>query len=374
MSESLDIVILGLSMRSSWGNGHATTYRALVRALRRRGHRVSFLERDVHWYAENEDAPGDLESCIELYGSVAQLREQHADDVAHADLVIVGSYVPDGIEIGEWVQHVARGTTAFYDIDTPVTLAKLERCKCDYLHPRLIAGYDLYLSFTGGPLLDTLRQRYGAHALPFYCAVDAERYAPAHVAPQYDLGYMGTYSADRQPALQSLLIEPAREWHAGRFAVAGPQYPKDIDWPGNVRRIEHLGPDEHPRFYNAQRFTLNVTRADMVQAGYSPSVRLFEAAACGTPIISDAWPGLETIFEPGREILVAHDARQVLYWLRDMPSRRRYAIGAAARARVLAEHTADHRAQTLTRYLDRVAQRRVIPLYGRGGKRHDHVA
>ncbi|HEY3521496.1 MAG TPA: glycosyltransferase [Rhodanobacteraceae bacterium] len=357
MIASLDIVILGLSMRSSWGNGHATTYRALTRALRRRGHHVRFLERDVHWYAENEDAPDDLESCIGLYGSIERLQDERADEVAQADLVIVGSYVPQGIEIGEWVQRTAGGTTAFYDIDTPVTLAKLGRGECDYLHPRLIAGYDLYLSFTGGPLLEELRRRHGAHALPFYCAVDAERYAPASVPQRYDLGYMGTYSADRQAALRSLLVQPAREWPAGRFVVAGPQYPRDIDWPGNVHRVEHLGPGEHPRFYNEQRFTLNVTRSDMVAAGWSPSVRLFEAAACGTPIISDPWPGLETIFEPGREILIARDRRQVLHWLRDMPSERRHAIGAAARARVLAEHTAGHRAQTLERYLDRVAQR-----------------
>ncbi|HJU26113.1 MAG TPA: glycosyltransferase [Rhodanobacteraceae bacterium] len=357
MTSALEIVILGLSMRSSWGNGHATTYRALTRALRKRGHQVRFLERDVQWYADNEDAPGDLEACIELYGSVEQLRDERANDIAQADLVVVGSYVPDGIEIGEWVQRSARGTVAFYDIDTPVTLAKLEAGRCDYLHPRLIAGYDLYLSFTGGPVLDTLRVRYGAHAVPFYCAVDPERYAPTPMPPRYDLGYMGTYSADRQPALESLLIGPARDWPAGRFIVAGPQYPRGIEWPDNVHRVEHLGPDEHPEFYNAQRFTLNVTRADMVAAGWSPSVRLFEAAACGTPIISDAWPGLDTLFEPGREILIAREARQVLYWLRDMPSKRRRAIGAAARARVLAGHTAAHRAQALERYLDRVARR-----------------
>ena len=373
MNNSLDIVILGLSLRSSWGNGHATTYRALIRALLRRGHQVRFLERDLRWYAQNQDAPADLAACIALYGSVDDLRQVHAEAIAHADLVIVGSYVPDGIEIGDWVQDTAHGATAFYDIDTPVTLAKLERDRCDYLHPRLIAGYDLYLSFTGGPLLQTLQQRYGAHALPFYCAVDAERYTPVQVAPRFDLGYMGTYSDDRQPTLQRLLMEPAQTWSAGRFVVVGPQYPETIEWPANVHRIEHLGPGEHPRFYNEQRFTLNVTRADMIAAGWSPSVRLFEAAACGTPIISDAWPGLDSFFEPGCEILIAQDARQVLYWLRDMPARRRHAIGTAARARVLAEHTAAHRVETLEQYLDRVAPRR-IPVRSFGSVRHDSAA
>ncbi len=359
MSAPLDIVVLGLALRSSWGNGHATTYRALIAALRRAGHHVRFLEHDLPWYAQNDDTPADLAGCVTVYHGLDELRARHAHAVAEADLVIVGSYVPDGVAVGEWVQQTARGATAFYDIDTPVTLASLARGDCDYLHERLIPGYDLYLSFTGGPLLAALRERHGANALPFYCAVDPERYAPdADAEPCYDLGYMGTYSADRQPTLERLLVEPARVWSAGRFVVAGPQYPQSIDWPANVARIDHVAPGEHARFYNAQRFTLNVTRADMVAAGWSPSVRLFEAAACAVPIVSDDWPGLAELFEPGREILIARDGAQVVDWLRTLSDARRRAIGAAARRRGLAEHTADHRAQTLERYVDRVARRR----------------
>jgi spore maturation protein CgeB len=359
MSLPLDIVVLGLSLRSSWGNGHATTYRALVAALLRAGHRVRFLERDAPWYAAHEDTPAELAACLAVYGGLDELRDAHAEAVAAADLVVVGSYVPDGIAVGAWVQSTARGVTAFYDIDTPVTLAALGAGGCDYLEPRLIPGYDLYLSFTGGPLLDTLRLRYGANALPFYCAVDPARHAPvAADEPAYDLGYMGTYSADRQPALDRLLVQPARAWPGGRFVVAGPQYPARIAWPANVARIEHVGPGEHAAFYGALRFTLNVTRADMVAAGWSPSVRLFEAAACGTPIVSDAWAGLDALFEPGREILIARDAADVLGWLHGLGEDERRAIGAAARRRVLAEHTADHRARTLERYVDRIASHR----------------
>lgn len=364
-SGPLDIVVLGLSLRSSWGNGHATTYRALLRAMLRAGHRVRFLERDAPWYAEHDDMPGDLAASAALYASLEELCDRHADAVSAADLVIVGSYVPEGIAVGDWVQGVARGITAFYDIDTPVTLARLARDDCDYLHPSLIPGYDLYLSFSGGPLLDTLRQRYGAHALPFYCAVDPERYHPvAEAEPAFELGYMGTYSADRQPGLERLLFGPARAFAEGRFVVAGPQYPPDIRWPDNVERREHVAPAQHARFYNAQRFTLNLTRADMVAAGWSPSVRLFEAAACATAIISDAWPGLDSILAPGTEILVAREPREVLGWLRELPDARRRAIGAAARRRVLAEHTADHRVETLERYIERSAtQRTAIPAW-----------
>lgn len=354
---SRDIVILGLSLRSSWGNGHATTYSALVRALLRRKHRVLFLERDTPWYADNCDCEDDLSAHIALYRSLDELRDKFAENVARADLVIVGSYVPEGIRIGEWVQATARGCTAFYDIDTPVTTTQLAHDACDYLTPKLIPNYRLYLSFTGGPLLHLLHGRYGANAMPLYCSVDPERYAPASLPLRFDMGYMGTYSKDRQPTLERFLLDSARDWHEGRFVVAGAQYPNEVQWPSNVARIEHLGPARHRRFYNEQRFTLNVTRADMITAGWSPSVRLFEAAACGTPIISDAWAGLDVLFKPGKEILIAENGAQVRRWLKDLPESRRRAIGEAARRRVLAEHTAEHRAETLERYLDRVVQR-----------------
>jgi spore maturation protein CgeB len=356
---ALDIVVLGLSLRSSWGNGHATTYRALLGALERRGHRVRFLERDVPWYGDNQDAQAALPGELALYADLDELRDRHGGAVANADLVIVGSYVPDGIAVGDWVQSQANGVVAFYDIDTPVTLATLARGDCAYLHARQVPGYDLYLSFSGGPILDVLQRRHGAPmAVPLYCSADPRRYAPEDVDPCFDLGYMGTYSDDRQPALDLLLLEPARRWAQGRFAVAGPKYPGTIDWPPNVQRIEHLEPARHRRFYNEQRYTLNITRADMIAAGWSPSVRLFEAAACGTPIISDDWDGLGTLFEPGREILIARSGNDVLGWLRDLPEARRQAIGENGRKRVLAGHTAAHRAEALERYFDRAAPRR----------------
>jgi len=359
MSAPLDIVVLGLSLRSSWGNGHATTWRALIGALVARGHRVTFLERDVPWYADRQDAAGDLPGTLLLYDGLDGLRQGHADRVAAADLVIVGSYVPEGIEVGRWVQATARGLVAFYDIDTPVTLAALGRMSCDYLAADQIEKYDFYLSFSGGRSLELLEQRYHSPmAVPLYCSFDPERYFPEPRDADCDLGYMGTYSDDRQPVLAELLLAPARSWSEGRFVVAGPQYPPHIQWPANVARIEHLAPAEHRGFYNRQRFTLNVTRADMVAAGWSPSVRLFEAAACGIPIISDAWEGLDSLFTPGEEILIAERAADVVGWLRDLPEARRAGIGEAARRRVLAEHTAAHRAEALERYFDRAAQRR----------------
>lgn len=346
------IVIIGLSITSSWGNGHATTYRALVRELDARGHQVLFLERDVPWYRDNRDLPHPPYGRTCLYQSLDELREVHGAAVRNADLVVVGSYVPDGIAVGEWVTGLSEGVSAFYDIDTPVTLAALERGGAQYLSRELIPRYDLYLSFTGGPTLRRLEREFGAPmARALYCSVDPQAYYPDADEAEWDLGYLGTYAADRQPALERLLLAPARQRPGERFVVAGPAYPAEIEWPANVARIEHLPPAEHRGFYNRQRATLNVTRADMVRAGYSPSVRLFEAAACGVPIVSDRWPGLETVFEPGREILTAGTPEEVIAVL-NRPAEALREIGEAGRRRVLAGHTAAHRARELEDYLE----------------------
>ena len=344
----MKLVVLGLSLSSSWGNGHATTFRALLAAFAARGHEVLFLERDVPWYAAHRDLP-DPDFCrLAYYDSLAGL-EDWREDVAGADAVMVGSYVPEGVAVGRWAQGTARGTCCFYDIDTPVTLAKLARGDFEYLAPELIPDYDIYFSFTGGPTLARLEREFGSPAArALYCAVDTARYRPLDDVPaSWDLSYLGTYSPDRQPTLDRLLIEPARRAPHLRFVVAGPQYPDDIAWPANVERIEHLPPADHPAFYAASRFTLNVTRADMIAAGWSPSVRLFEAGACGTPIISDSWPGLEEIFVPGAEIVLAESPDDVLAALGQSAAQ----LGAAARAKVLAHHSAERRAEQLERDL-----------------------
>jgi spore maturation protein CgeB len=328
-----------LSITSSWGNGHATNYRALLRGLRERGHEVTFFERDMPWYAAHRDEP----DAGVLYGSVRELD----GCVRDADLVVVGSYVPEGVAVAELVLDEAVGTVAFYDIDTPITLAKLRAGDDEYLAPHLVPRFDVYLSFTAGPVLQELESDWGARrAVPFHCLVDENAYRPVETARRWLLGYLGTYSADRQPALERLLLEPARALPEERFVVAGPKYPDDIDWPANVDRIEHLPPLHHPRFYCAQAFTLSVTRADMVLAGWSPSVRVFEAGACGVPVITDPWPGVETLFSPGSDIYVAGDVHTILCET-DEDERRR--VGERLRARVLGAHTAAHRAEELER-------------------------
>lgn len=350
----LDIVICGLTISSSWGNGHATTWRALVRGLARHGHRVTFFERDVPWYAAHRDERPPEGCELVLYRDLEELVRHHGARIRDADAVIVGSYVPDGVELGRFVVRTALGVAAFYDIDTPVTLAKLSRGDYDYIDLSLMRQYDLYLSFTGGPVLDRLERRYGVkRAAPLYCSVDPERYLPDAAEVNIALGYLGTWCADRHAKLAALLLDVARVLPDQRFSVAGAGYADRSGWPANVAHREHVAPRDHAAFYGAQRLTLNITRADMVVAGYSPSVRLFEAAACGVPIATDQWEGLSDLFVPGEEVFVVTNTSDVVRLLETTDDKVRARVGGAARARVLAEHTADHRAAELIDHLVR---------------------
>lgn len=352
------LVVLGLSLSSSWGNGHATTYRALLAALAARGHRILFLERDQSWYADNRDLVKPDYCRLAFYDSLAELRSWRAE-IAAADAVIVGSYVPQGAAVARFVLEAARGVTAFYDIDTPVTLAHLKAGRCEYMSRALLPLFDLYLSFTSGPALTYIKEVYGVRAArPLYCSVDPTIYQRTRARRRWDLGYLGTYSPDRQPGLERLMIDPARRLPQLRFVVAGAQYPDGIDWPANVERVEHLPPAAHADFYSSLGWTLNLTRADMIALGYSPSVRLFEASACATPIISDSWAGLDEILRPDREIVVARRAQDVIAAL-TRPAATRRAIGRAARRRILTEHSAAHRALEFEEHLaEAMAHRR----------------
>jgi spore maturation protein CgeB len=341
----MKIVFYGLTISSSWGNGHATTYRSLCKALARRGHHIHFIEKDVEWYRNHRDLP-DPDFCnLQLYHSWNNRTLRAGKD---ADVIVVGSYFPDAIAVTNALFDAGYGPVLFYDIDTPVTLAELcSRGRTEYLDAALIPYYAAYLSFSGGPALRTLEERFGSpHAVPFYCSVDPNLYKRTAVQEVYrcDLSYLGTYAADRQLKLMQYLNGAARLLPDASFVVAGPQYPESTLWHKNVRYFNHVAPPQHPAFYSSSRFTLNLTRNDMVLAGFSPSVRLFEAAACGAAILSDAWNGLDEFLTPGSEILLPRDEYEVASILRQMPQIEAERIGRAARERILELHTADHRA------------------------------
>jgi spore maturation protein CgeB len=348
----MKLVVFGLSISSSWGNGHATTYRALLRAFAERGHEITFYEWDAPWYqGAHRDVP-DPEYCrLVLYADWTAVEGTALAEAREADATIVGSYVQRGPEIVDALADAGVEPLYFYDIDTPVTVAALRRGGAEYLRADQVPLFARYLSFTGGPFLhEVLEAELGAReAAALYCSVDVERYRPTPPADEYavDLGYMGTFAPDRQPVVERFLIDVARRMPERGFLVAGPQYPEPAAWPANVRHVEHLPPRRHPVYYSSAAWQLNATRADMIAAGWSPSVRLFEAAACGAAMISDAWPGLDAFFEPGREILLPSSTEEVVEILASTHADDRRAVGEAARARILAAHTARHRAAEL---------------------------
>jgi spore maturation protein CgeB len=342
------IVIYGLTITSSWGNGHATTYRSLCKALARRGHHIHFVEKDVEWYRSNRDLPEPTFCTVHLYENWATESASLLHLAKDADVVVIGSYFPDAIATANELFAAGRCPVLFYDIDTPITMAQLRSNRATgYLEAAQIPHFAAYLSFTGGPALRELEQSFGSpRAVPFFCSVDPDLYhpTPPRAGLQCDLSYLGTYAPDRQPKLSALLDDTAASLPHMQFVVAGPQYPEHLAWQTNVRRIIHISPPDHPAFYSSSRFTLNLTRDDMVRAGYSPSVRLFEASACGAAILSDWWPGLDEFLTPGTEVLLPKDTAEVISILRNISVAESTRIGLAARERILSEHTSTHRA------------------------------
>ena len=343
----MKIVICGLSITSSWGNGHATTFRALARALGRRGHEIVFFERDLEWYASNRDMPEPPFCRVQLYGRWDEVVNSYRRELAGADVGMVGSFFPDGIAAIDEMLGSKAGVKTFYDIDTPITVTKLRRGDAEYLRRDQVSGFQVYFSFTGGAMLGELEQQFGArHAVPLYCSCDPDRYRSFGADPRYrcDLSYMGTYARDRQQKLEELFCRPANALAEKEFLLAGPQYPAEVKWPKNMRRIIHLEPEFHPYFYSSSLFTLNLTREEMVRSGYSPSVRLFEAACCGCAIISDEWAGLGTFFALNEEILPVRTSEDVIFCLNKIGRAEAHVIGRRAQERVLAEHSASRRA------------------------------
>jgi spore maturation protein CgeB len=351
----MKIVVFGLTISSSWGNGHATLWRGLCKALANAHHRVVFFERDVPYYAGARDCTEVPGGQLVLYPDWDTIYARAADELRDCDAAIVTSYCPDGIAAGKLVLSSARAAKVFYDLDTPITLEQLASGEpIPYIGDDGLGGYDLVLSYTGGAALDALRRDLGARRVaPLYGHVDPEQHRPAAAQPHYraDLSYLGTYAADRQAGVETLFMEPARRRPRQRFLLGGAQYPHDFPWSSNIYFVRHLPPSEHPAFYCSGRLTLNVTRAAMARSGWCPSGRLFEAAACGAPILSDSWEGLDEFFTPGAEIIAVGSAEDALDALeRDDAELAR--IGRAARERTLAEHTSERRARELIAALE----------------------
>lgn len=350
----MKLVIFGLTISSSWGNGHATLWRGLCRALAARGHDLVFFEQDRPYYAAHRDLtalPGG--GRLELYANWADVRARAAAELHDADAALVTSYCGDALAAQELMLDSRVALRVFYDLDTPVTLDALRSGPVDYIGPAGLAEFDLVLSYTGGAALDELRTRLGARRVaPLYGSVDPEVHRPAEPHADYraDLSYLGTYAADRQDTLEELFIAPARRQPEQRFLIGGAQYPADFPWTDNIYFVQHVAPPRHPAFFASCRLTLNITRRAMKAMGHCPSGRLFEAAACGAPVVSDWWEGIDQFLAPDRELLVARDRHDIVRMLQ-LSDAELARLSTAARERVLADHTAARRAIELEQAL-----------------------
>lgn len=358
----MKIVIFGLTISSSWGNGHATLWRGLCKALLRSGHRIVFFERDVPYYADARDWRSMPGGELVLYQSWPAVAARAASDLTDADAAIVTSYCADALRARDAILEAERPLAVFYDLDTPVTLARLRSGEqVPYIGEDGLRRYGLVLSYTGGAALEELRCSLGARRVrALYGHVDPEVHQPVPHVHRYeaDLSWLGTYAADRQAMLERLFVMPARLRPAQKFLIGGAQYPQDFPWSPNVYFVRHLPPQEHAAFFSSSRLTLNVTRDAMARMGWCPSGRLFEAAACGAAILSDEWSGLDDFYQPGSQILLARSADDTLAAL-DLDDATLQRIGRAARERTLDEHTSRHRARAL---IDMLAETRPASL------------
>ena len=349
------IVFFGLTISSSWGNGHATLLRGLFKALTARHHRIAFFERDVPYYAAHRDLIEMPDVDLYLYNDWSEIAATARRVVAESDVAVVTSYCPDGVAATELVVSSNISLSVFYDLDTPVTLEALQHGEqLAYIGTRKLADFDLVLSYTGGAALMALQYELGARrVVPLFGSVDPDVHhpAPARTAYEADLSYLGTYALDRQRILNDLFIQVARQLPEQRFVVGGSKYPIDFPWQPNIWYVQHVPPSAHASFFCSSALTLNVTRGAMARMGYCPSGRLFEAAACGVAIVSDEWPGLDSFFQPGVEILVARDTSDVIEAMK-LPRAEIARIAQAGRRRVLDSHTAAHRAAELEAILD----------------------
>lgn len=278
----MQIVFFGLTISSSWGNGHTTHFRALLRAFHELNIEVVFYERDVPHYAKRRD----FDSCdyceLVLYHDWETMRRTALRRAQASDVVVTASYLPEGARISEELLGLEGVLHVFYDLDTPITLNRMRDESVDYLRADLIPQFDLYLSFTGGSILRALEKDFGAQlALPLYGCVDPDLYVRVANQQRFacDMSFMGTYAPDRADCIRELFMAAAERLPDQRFLLAGSMYPAEWAWPSGVKRVEHVAPSDHPALYSSSRATLNLTRAKMALSGYCPSAQRAEDLA-----------------------------------------------------------------------------------------------
>jgi spore maturation protein CgeB len=357
MRSGLNIAFFGSSLVSAYWNGAATYYRGIIRALHRRGHRVTFYEPDAYDRQRHRDIPDPDWARVVVYdpadlGALDRLLQV----AARGDMVVKASGV------GVLDQHLEAAIaelqrpgllTAFWDVDAPATLARVGHDRSDPFRA-LIPRYDLILTYGGGDPVVSAYMALGARrCIPIYNGLDPETHHPVPPDPRFaaDLALLANRLPDREARIEAFFLRPAARCPGRRFLLGGNGW-ADKPLPPNVRHMGHVYTRDHNAFNATPLAVLNVSRDSMAQNGFSPATRVFEAAGAGACLVTDAWRGIDLFLEPEREILVAHDGDEVAALLDALTPERASRIGAAARQRVLAEHTYDARVHLLEDVLE----------------------
>lgn len=355
------IAFYGSSLLSAYWNGAATYYRGILHALARLGYEVTFFEPDVHDRQAHRDMdPPDWCEVVVWEGTHAGLRAAAAR-AAEADIVVKASGVgyEDDLLLTEVMRAARPGAVrVFWDVDAPATLAELRAAPGHTLR-RMLPELDLVLTYGGGdPVVRDYRALGARATAPIYNALDPGTHHPAPRDDRFaaDLAFLGNRLPDREARVAEFFLGPAEARPDLAFLIGGAGW-EDRPMPANVRRLGHVPTALHNAFNATPRMVLNIARDSMAANGFSPATRVFEAAGAGACLITDAWEGIDHFLAPGREVLVAEDGAEVAALLDRVTAREAAAIGQAALARVLSQHTYDRRAEEAHRLLQRARAR-----------------
>lgn len=354
----MKLCIFGHTISSSWDGRHASVWRGLCRALARCGHRVVFFERDHLQLAAQRDMPHPEGCDLRIYRDWDDVRAMAARELADADAGMVTSRCPDARAASQLVLEAGLSVAAFYDLESPRTVARRRAGQTiEHVGPEGYRPFDVVLSYAGGPVLLDLVELLGARRVEtLFASLDTSIHQPDGPSPEFTAraSFLGPYTRDLHEMLDRLFFEPSRRLSQVQFALGGGGVPDSLLLPSNLHRVGPIALDRQAAFYCSSRITVSVTPREMARAGHCPPARMFAAAGCGVPVLSDAWDGIEVFFEPGREIFVAGSTEEAMDVV-CLPDEELARVGRAARERALAEHTAEARARRLVEVLTEVA-------------------
>ena len=338
------IAFYGSSLLSSYWNGAATYYRGLLRDLARRGHHITFFEPDAFDRQFHRDMEPPDWAAVQVWPATETGARSAIAQAAAADVVVKASGVGvfDDLLL-EGVMAAARphAIRIFWDVDAPATLAELRAAGPTHPLRRLVPSLDFVLTYGGGPPVVAAYEEFGARrCVPIYNALDPATHHSVAPEPRFeaDLAFLGNRLPDREARVEEFLFHPATLLPRRRFLIGGNGWDSRA-LPANVVRLGHVYTREHNAFNSTPLAVLNIARDSMAAVGFSPATRVFEAAGAGACLITDAWEGLELFLKPEEEVLVARNGAEVAAQLSALTPARSRAVGAAARARILAQHT-----------------------------------